>query len=303
MDAVDKLDINMISYEWLDKTTNPKLLKKALQLLKEDGNYFPELSKAIDDKLQSVDEKYKKKKQNENISIEDIKASKEELLKFEQELKQNDKIIKDKQTSSELLTLQRQKEAENKKIKGNELMKTKEYDEAIKYYTNSINIYEYEPTTYCNRALAYIRNMQFSKALEDCNKAIGLKKDYIKAYYRRSICYTNLNDFSMGLEDLLLVLNDNPESKDINAELDKLYQKWKKYVGDDKWNTIKGDVDAKIQLALKGQYKKGVEIKKEEDTKEFVKVNIIEEKIEEPKKEEKKPKEGFKKIKIEEDDE
>ena len=47
----DKLDINMISYEWLDKTTNPKLLKKALQLLKEDGNYFPELSKAIDDKL------------------------------------------------------------------------------------------------------------------------------------------------------------------------------------------------------------------------------------------------------------
>ena len=43
MDAVDKLDINMISYEWLDKTTNPKLLKKALQLLKEDGNYSPEL--------------------------------------------------------------------------------------------------------------------------------------------------------------------------------------------------------------------------------------------------------------------
>ena len=43
--------------------------------------------------------------------------------------------------------------------------------------------------------------------------------------------------------------------------------------------------------------------KKEEETKEFVKVNIIEEKIEEPKKEEQKPKEGFKKIKIEEDDE
>lgn len=107
----------------------------------------------------------------------------------------------------------------------------------------------------------------------------------------------------MGFEDLLLVLNDNPESKDINAELDKLYQKWKKYVGDDKWNTIKGDVEAKIQLALKGKYKKGVEIKKEEEDKQFVKVNIVEEKIEEPKKEEAKPKEGFKKIKIEEDDE
>ena len=39
------------------------------------------------------------------------------------------------------------------------------------------------------------------------------------------------------------------------------------------------------------------------EDKQFVKVNIVEEKIEEPKKEEAKPKEGFKKIKIEEDDE
>ena len=64
----DKLDINMISYEWLERTNKPKLLKKALKILKDDGNYFPDLSKAIDDKLQTLDLKYKQQKETKNIS-------------------------------------------------------------------------------------------------------------------------------------------------------------------------------------------------------------------------------------------
>lgn len=51
----------------------------------------------------------------------------------------------------------KEKEAENEKIKGNELMKTKEFDDAIKHYDNAINLNPIESTTYCNRALANIR--------------------------------------------------------------------------------------------------------------------------------------------------
>jgi hypothetical protein len=36
-------------------------------------------------------------------------------------------------------------------------MKTKEFDEAIKHYNNSIRLNHTEPTTYCNRALALIK--------------------------------------------------------------------------------------------------------------------------------------------------
>jgi lipoprotein NlpI len=36
-------------------------------------------------------------------------------------------------------------------------MKTKEFDEAVKYYNNSLRIDPEEPTTYCNRALAFFR--------------------------------------------------------------------------------------------------------------------------------------------------
>ena len=74
-------------------------------------------------------------------------------------------------------------------------MKTKEYHDAVIYYTNSIDIYEYEPTTYCNRALAYIQLKQYNKALDDCDKAIALKADYVKAYYRRYLCLSSLNKY------------------------------------------------------------------------------------------------------------
>ena len=49
------------------------------------------------------------------------------------------------------------KQAENEKNKGNEAIKSKDYSEAIKYYTNSI---KFDPSlyqSYGNRALAYIK--------------------------------------------------------------------------------------------------------------------------------------------------
>lgn len=36
-------------------------------------------------------------------------------------------------------------------------MKTKEFEDAIKHYNNSIWLNSSEPTTYCNRALALTR--------------------------------------------------------------------------------------------------------------------------------------------------
>jgi tetratricopeptide (TPR) repeat protein len=36
-------------------------------------------------------------------------------------------------------------------------MKTKEYDEAVKFYTSSIKYDPSEAATYCNRALAYLK--------------------------------------------------------------------------------------------------------------------------------------------------
>lgn len=36
-------------------------------------------------------------------------------------------------------------------------MKTKDFNDAVKHYTSSIKLDPIESTTYCNRALAYIK--------------------------------------------------------------------------------------------------------------------------------------------------
>ena len=329
MTDVDKLDINMISYEWLEKTSEPKLLKKAIRLLKEDGGYFPDLEKAIDEKLKTVDLKYKKLKETESISQEDLNKCKSELLKFEEEFNKKDKILLNNKESNqknyELIKLERKQEENNEKIKGNELMKTKEYDEAIKHYTKSINLDEFEPTTFANRALAYIKNTEYGKGLDDCNRAIDLKNDYIKAYYRRGICYTGLKKFQEGLQDFLYVLNDNPQNSEILNKIKDLNEKWKNFDIDtyQKWEkkmnislnrakegkylgagnvTYKGDKDKGIEGFTKVQIvEESVDDGKKEDNKEEEKEEK-EEKEENINKEGEKKSEGFKKIQIIEED-
>ena len=338
MSDLDNLTINSISYEWLEKTNNPKLLKKAIRLLKEDGGYFPDLENAIDQKLQTLDLKYKKYKETENITQEDINKAKEEMLKFEEEFNKKDKILSENkdeknQKNYEILKIERKQEANNEKIKGNELMKTKEYDEAIKHYTKSIRLDDFEPTTYANRALAYIKNTEYGKGLDDCNRAIDLKNDYIKAYYRRGICNMGVKKFKEGMLDFLYVLNDNPSNSDILNKIEELNKKWKdfdkdgyeenskrmkislnrakegKYLGEGNI-TFKGEKGkegfTKVQIIEDTVEDKKEKNESEEKVKEESKEEKTEEKKEEPKEEKKEEEEkkttGFKKIQIIEED-
>ena len=333
MSELDKLDLNTITYEWLEKTNDPKLLKKALRLLKEDGSYFPDLEKSIDEKLQTLDLKYKKHKEAENVSQEDIEKCKQEMLKFEEEFNKKDQILIDNKDNKdkrnyEILKIERKQEANNEKIKGNELMKTKEYDEAIKHYTKSIRLDEFEPTTYANRAQAYIKNTEYSKGLEDCNRAIDLKNDYIKAYYRRGICYMGVKKFKEGMLDFLYVLNDNPSNSDILKKIEELNKKWKDF-DIDSYEENSKRMKISLNRAKEGKYtgEGNVTYKGEKGKEGFTKVQIIEdtvedkkdnkknennneseEKVNEEKKEEEKKVEeekktsGFKKIQIIEED-
>ena len=289
MSDYDNLTINSISYEWLEKTNNPKLLKKAIRLLKEDGGYFPDLENAIDQKLRTLDLKYKKYKETENITQEDINKAKEEMLKFEEEFNKKDKILSENkdeknQKNYEILKIERKQEANNEKIKGNELMKTKEYDEAIKHYTKSIRLDDFEPTTYANRALAYIKNTEYGKGLEDCNRAIDLKNDYIKAYYRRGICYTGLKKFKEGMYDFLLVLNDNPSNNDILNKIEELKNKWKDFNRDEYSEYLK-KMNISLNRAKEGKYtgEGNITYKGEKGKEGFTKVQIIEDTVEDKK--------------------
>jgi tetratricopeptide (TPR) repeat protein len=277
-----------------------------------------------------LDLKYKKYKETENITQADIDKAKEEMLKFEEEFNKKDKILSENkdeknQKNYEILKIERKQEANNEKIKGNELMKTKEYDEAIKHYTKSIRLDEFEPTTYANRALAYIKNTEYGKGLEDCNRAIDLKNDYVKAYYRRGICNMGVKKFKEGMYDFLYVLNDNPSNNDILNKIEELKNKWKDFNRDEYSEYLK-KMNVSLNRAKEGKYigEGNITFKGEKGKEGFTKVQIVEDTVEdkkenindkkiEDKKEEVKEEEikeeekkenkgGFKKIQIVEED-
>jgi hypothetical protein len=56
---MDELTLNQLDFSWVDKCNDAKLLKKALKLLKDDGGYFQDLEKYIEDKLSTIDKKFK----------------------------------------------------------------------------------------------------------------------------------------------------------------------------------------------------------------------------------------------------
>ena len=54
-----ELKLEHIDYKWVEETDDAKQLKKALRLLKDDGGFFIELEKAIEEKLKNLDKKFK----------------------------------------------------------------------------------------------------------------------------------------------------------------------------------------------------------------------------------------------------
>ena len=153
------------------------------------------------------------------------------------------------------------------------------YDTAKHFYEiMSIKYEPNEPTTYCNRALAYSKIKQYDNAINDCSKAIALKEDYTKAYYRRAVCYMESNKFKEAFTDMLIVLSDTPDSQEVVSELNTLKSKWKNFVGKDEYSNIEKVIEEEIEMAKK-RHRKPV-AKKENG---FKKIKIVEESNEENK--------------------
>lgn len=179
-------------------------------------------------------------------------------------------------------------------------MKTKEFNEAINCYNTSINLDSKETTTYCNRALAFIKLKQYEKGLKDCNEAIFLKRDYSKAYYRRSTCLLALNRFREAFDDLLFILKDAPSNQEILNEITNLKEKWAGSIGSGEWSKLYKNIDEEIEMAKIGKLKSKVEEKSQILEKSEIKnqqpTNIDSNKTAQP------VQGGFKKIKIVEED-
>jgi tetratricopeptide (TPR) repeat protein len=116
----------------------------------------------------------------------------------------------------------RAKEANELKKKGNDQMKKQYYADAIKSYSEGIEVFRNNRYLWSNRALAYIKKGEHQSAIDDCTKMLEyaevLENGYtesrdlnFKFFARRAMAYTGLKQYEKALSDIDNALKLYPE--------------------------------------------------------------------------------------------
>ncbi|KAK2502407.1 hypothetical protein MC885_010717, partial [Smutsia gigantea] len=118
------------------------------------------------------------------------------------------------------------KRAEELKTQANDYFKAKDYENAIKFYSQAIELNSSNAIYYGNRSLAYLRTECYGYALADATQSIEIDKKYIKGYYRRAASNMALGKFRAALRDYETVVKVKPHDKDAKMK----YQECNKIV-------------------------------------------------------------------------
>ncbi|CAO2602502.1 Sperm-associated antigen 1 [Lemmus lemmus] len=87
------------------------------------------------------------------------------------------------------------------KEEGNQLVKDKNYKDAISKYSECLKINSRECAIYTNRALCYLKLGQFEEAKLDCDQALQIDGGNVKACYRRALAQKGLENCQESLAD------------------------------------------------------------------------------------------------------
>ena len=125
----------------------------------------------------------------------------------------------EKMADVEKLELQKKKQADEAKSKGNDAYKARRLEEALEHYNVAISINAKEPIYHLNKASVYLEMKKFEDCLAACDEAIKAAEEVVpkpfdkiaKAYARKGNCYTQMKKWGEALEmydKSLLEVND-----------------------------------------------------------------------------------------------
>lgn len=99
-------------------------------------------------------------------------------------------------------------------------------DKAIEYFSLSIKNHPAHPIihyAYYNRGLAKLDKREYEDAIQDLDKAVELKKDYLLAINLRGVAKKNKGDMQSAIDDYSLALSIDPNYADALENRAKAY--------------------------------------------------------------------------------
>eukprot|EP00752_Nemacystus_decipiens_P005859 g5293.t1 len=105
--------------------------------------------------------------------------------------------------------------AEAKKKAGNDAFAKKDLDEALRLYSEAI---ELDPSSYIyrsNRSACYALQGKHEKAKEEAEACIRINPDFIKGYYRLATALTDMGEIDAALDTVKAGLTRDPKNGDL----------------------------------------------------------------------------------------
>ncbi|XP_058125350.1 dnaJ homolog subfamily C member 7 isoform X2 [Anopheles ziemanni] len=124
----------------------------------------------------------------------------------------------------EFVPISQQTLAEEKKNAGNEEYKSKRYDDALRLYTEAINLSPDTAAYYGNRSACHMMRGDYRAALNDVKKAISIDEKYEKGYIRMAKCSLVLGDVVGTEQAIRKFLSFDPSNTALRDEITLLKQ-------------------------------------------------------------------------------
>lgn len=117
------------------------------------------------------------------------------------------------------------KEAEEFKLKGNQLVTQQKYAEAIDMYSQAISLDPFNPVFLSNRAAAQSQLQRHDLAVEDAKLALDLDPTFSKAYSRMGHAYYQLGQYQASVEAYTKGLELDPNNNTMQQALAQAQKK------------------------------------------------------------------------------
>uniref|UniRef100_A0A2C9JP70 Tetratricopeptide repeat protein 1 n=1 Tax=Biomphalaria glabrata TaxID=6526 RepID=A0A2C9JP70_BIOGL len=178
-----------------------------------DSDNTGEINATECDEENSCSESDKDEKETEIVDDLEIRKKTEELLSAEE-------------------ILERKNKSQQLKDEGNTKFRNGLYDEAIKDYTEALDIcpltfHKEISIMFANRAACYMKKELYTEAIKDSTKAIDLHPHYLKAILRRAELYEKTDKLDEALQDYKKVVELDPSQHMARAACMKLAEQIK----------------------------------------------------------------------------
>ncbi|CAA2998560.1 TPR repeat-containing thioredoxin TTL1-like [Olea europaea subsp. europaea] len=135
------------------------------------------------------------------------------------------------------------------RARGNDLFKSERYTEACSAYAEGLRHDPLNPILYCNRAACWFKLGQWEQSVDDCNLALRIQPNYIKALLRRAASNKKLERWADAVRDYKVLRRELPDDNAVAESLFHVQVALKKSRGEDIHNMkFGGEVESVSDL-------------------------------------------------------